>query len=60
MTKADIYEINYGVSPGGIDMFEVYMEGRYLFGSHALNDAEGFCKEMGWEYEIHLYDVSAI
>lgn len=51
-----IIEMNYGVSPGGIDMFEVYPIGYVLdpplFESENLHDAVDFCYAAGVDFEV--------
>jgi hypothetical protein len=44
-----IYEVEYSVSPGGIDMFEMY-DGAY----DNLVDAHRYCYANGYDYTVKL------
>jgi len=51
----DIYEIDYSVSPGGINMFEVYDEsGQYLMDFDNMVAAHNWCNAQAEDYTIHL------
>lgn len=53
-----IYEIDYSVSPGGVNEYEVYsMDEEDLFDpqifvSEHLVEALDFCQDLGVEYEV--------
>ena len=50
-----IYEVEYSVSPGGIDMFEMYDElGSYVGAYENLIDAQRFCYTNGYDYTVKL------
>jgi hypothetical protein len=51
----EIYEIDYSVSPGGINMFEVYDEaGQYITDFTNMVDAHNWCNAMEENYTVHL------
>jgi len=51
----DIYEIDYSVSPGGINMFEVYDEsGQYIIDFPDMVAAHNWCNSQGEDYTFHL------
>jgi len=56
ITNLAIYEVEYSVSPGGIDMFEVY-DGRFpsdppLYESPDLTSAVQFCYNLGRDFTV--------
>jgi len=51
----DIYEIDYSVSPFGINMWEIYDEtGQYLMDFDNMIDAHNWCNSQGEDYTMHL------
>lgn len=51
----DIYEIDYSVSPGGINSFEIYDEtGQYITDFDNMVDAHNWCNAMEENYTVHL------
>lgn len=48
-----IYEIDYSVSPGGINQFEVYDENELLFSSTYLIDACLYAYGIGRNFEVY-------
>lgn len=56
ITNLAIYEVEYSVSPGGIDTFEVY-DGRFpsdppLYESPDLTSAVQFCYNLGRDFTV--------
>jgi len=50
-----IYEVEYSVSPGGIDMFEIYNESdEYICSYDNLVDATRYCYANGYDYTVKL------
>ena len=55
MQTLDIYEIDYSVSPGGINTFEIYNEfGEYICDFEHMIDACSYAYKNGYEYTVHL------
>jgi len=51
----EIYEIDYSVSPGGVNMFEVYDEsGEYIIDFDNMIQAHNWCVSMQEDYTFHL------
>jgi hypothetical protein len=51
----DIYEIDYSVSPGGINSFEIYDEsGAYITDFDNMIEAHNWCNAMEEDYTVHL------
>ena len=56
--KLEILEVNYGVSPGGIDEFEVYsLDERDhfnppIFSSTSLAESVQFCYDLGKDFTV--------
>jgi hypothetical protein len=51
----NIYEIDYSVSPGGINVFEVYDEtDQYITDFDNMVDAHNWCNAMKENYTVHL------
>ena len=51
----DIYEVDYSVSPGGINSFEIYDEtGQYLIDFDNMVDAHNWCNAQSEDYTVHL------
>jgi hypothetical protein len=54
----EILEVNYSISPGGIDEFEVYNTNEHsvsngpLFSSTKLEEAVRFCYELGKDFTV--------
>jgi len=56
MTNLRIYEVEYSVSPGGVNAFEVY-DGRFpdsppLYESEDLTQAVQFCYNLGRDFTV--------
>lgn len=55
LEKLYIYEIDYSVSPGGINVFEVYNSSMEYIGEFpSLIYATRFCDNFDCEYEVKL------
>jgi len=55
MKTVDIYEIDYSVSPCGINEFEIYSpEGEYLDSYTSMIDACSYAYKNGYDYTVHL------
>ena len=59
MVKLEIVEIEYSVSPGGVDSFEVYdrQEENYIssipiFETEDLTEAVKFCYDLGQDFTV--------
>ena len=57
ITNLVIYEVEYSVSPGGVDSFEVY-DGRFpsdppLYESEDLTSAVQFCYNLGRDFTVY-------
>jgi len=51
----NIYEIDYSVSPGGINSFEIYDEsGQYLTDFDNMIQAHNWCNAQAENYTMHL------
>ena len=51
----EIYEIDYSVSPGGINSFEIYDEsGQYITEFDNMIEAHKWCDAMEEDYTVHL------
>lgn len=49
-----IYEIDYSVSPGGINSFEMYDEsGEYLYDFDNISQAHKFAEALKEDYTVH-------
>lgn len=50
-----VYEINYAVSPGGVDSFEVYQDGisRPIFESESFTETMEFCYNQQKNFTVH-------
>jgi len=55
-----VYEVDYSVSPGGINMFEVYdqsedsyINSRPVFETESLTEAVQFCYNQGLNFTVH-------
>jgi exonuclease VII small subunit len=50
-----VYEINYAVSPGGVDSFEVYQDGisRPIFESESFTETMEFCYNQEKNFTVH-------
>jgi hypothetical protein len=50
-----IYEIDYSVSPGGINSFEIYDEsGEFIIDFDSLIQAHNWCNSQAENYTVHL------
>ena len=59
-TNLIIYEVDYSVSPGGINSFEVYdhtddsyVNSYPIFESPSLTTAVEFCYNLGMDFTVH-------
>jgi hypothetical protein len=51
----NIYEIDYSVSPNGINSFEIYDEtGQYLTDFDNMTQAHNWCNAQAENYTVHL------
>ena len=58
----EILEVNYSVSPGGVDTFEVYdigpdheIMGVPIYETESLTDAVKFCYNLGKDFIVRTY-----
>jgi hypothetical protein len=57
----EILEVNYSVSPGGIDTFEVYDKSEIepvqlpIFETESLTEAVQFCYNLGRDFIVRTY-----
>jgi hypothetical protein len=57
-TSLEIIEVNYSVSPGGVDEFEVYRNephsniSNLLFSTPKLEEAVRYCYELGKDFTV--------
>jgi len=50
-----VYEIDYSVSPGGINSFEIYDEsGQYITEFDHMIEVHKWCNAMEEDYTVHL------
>jgi hypothetical protein len=50
-----IYEIDYSVSPGGINSFEIYNEsGEFIIDFDNMTQAHNWCNNQSENYTVHL------
>jgi hypothetical protein len=51
----EVYEINYAVSPGGVDSFEVMKYGiaRPIFESESFTETMEFCYNQEEDFTVH-------
>lgn len=55
MKTLNIYEIDYSVSPGGINQYEIYDEmNTYICAYDNLVDATRYCEGNGYDYLVKL------
>ena len=58
----EILEVNYSVSPGGVDTFEIYdigpdheIMGVPIYETESLTDAVEFCYNLGKDFIVRTY-----
>lgn len=58
-TKYEILEVNYAVSPGGVDTFEVYDTNLFdsppVYESEDLTDAVKYCYNKGFDFTVRTF-----